>query len=359
MANVTTDPRFYAALQQALQASPVGPINSSAFLQDRDLAMAKAGTLLSYQSYLAQARSWKAARKTVPLSFEREVQAQAAQALSDTRDLAMSALRMISQMKQAEQLDRIMDFAIAGIHAGGPAQIKDLWAHVANDPSARQAMKDQGLTDDLFAAMNDAMSKMDGQLYLKGGKLAMDVTATGQDEVRSVVFKRSAAGQPSNLHDLLTRGQFESMVDQFSQPGAVPLDLMTGAPGDLEMADSVLAGSLQIVQLVAQHKRKLEDTGLETYAGNDPGTLAVLVAIGGIGLLTLLLGAGIMWLGCPSGPLQNRYLCDVGTVLYYLGWAAFIVGFGPPLLALGVGIIFALHDGNYAVVQKGTLPDGA
>ena len=194
--------------------------------------MAKAGTLLSYQSYLAQARSWKAARKTVPAgALSAKSKRRQPKLCPDTRDLAMSALRMISQRKQAEQLDRIMDFAIAGIHAGGPAQIKDLWAHVANDPSARQAMKDQGLTDDLFAAMNDAMSKMDGQLYLKGGKLAMDVTATGQDEVRSVVFKRSAAGQPSNLHDLLTRGQFESMVDQFSQPGAVPLDLMTGAHG--------------------------------------------------------------------------------------------------------------------------------
>ena len=62
------------------------------------------------KSYLAQARSWKAARKTVPPSFEREVQAQ--QPGCSTRDLAMSALRMISQMKQAEQLTE-SDFAIA------------------------------------------------------------------------------------------------------------------------------------------------------------------------------------------------------------------------------------------------------
>ena len=116
----------------------------------------------------------------------------------------------------------------------------------------------------------------------------MDVTATGQDARSARCSRTPAAAQPSNLHDLLTRGQFESMVDQFSQPGAVPLDLMTGAPGDLEMADSVLAGS-SIVQLVAQHKRKLEDTGLRL-------TLVMIQHIGcfgcnrRIGLLTLSTG---------------------------------------------------------------------
>jgi hypothetical protein len=117
--------------------------------------MAKAGTLLSYQSYLAKARAWKASRKSVSLSFEHEVQAQAARALSATRDLAMSTLRMTSQIKQAGQLDRMIDSTIAGTQAGGPAQISDLWGHVANDPSTRQAMRDQSLTDDLFASMND------------------------------------------------------------------------------------------------------------------------------------------------------------------------------------------------------------
>lgn len=343
MANATTDPRFFAALQQALQTSPLGPINSSTFLQDRDLGMEKAGMLLSYQNYLAQARSWKAARKSVPQSFEREVQAQAAQALSDTRDLAASMLRMTSQMKQAGQLDRMIDSTIAGIQAGGPARISDLWAQVSTD-TVKQALKNQGLTDDLFAVINNAMSKVDGRLYLQDAKLAMDVTAAEQEPVRTVTFSRSAAGPPRSLHDLLTRGQFERLVYQFSQPGAAQLDTIPtgpvpGTPSAIEVADLVLAGSVRSVQLVAQHKRKLEDTGLATYAGSDPGTVAAIIFISGITLM--ILGSAIAS-ECNNGHIKlDSDLCKVCFYLFLLGLlATFAVGAG----LVGVPIaIFVIH----------------
>lgn len=335
MPSRTTDPRFYAALQQTLSASTGGPTNSSALLRDKNLALQKASSLLGYQNYLAQARAWKAARMGVSLSFESEVQTQTAQALSDTRDLASSALRMTRHMKQAGHLDRLLSSLTAGVQAGGPAQISDLWGHVANDPSSRQAFKDQGLTDELFAAIHDSMSKLDGRLYLKRGKLAVDVTVTGQDQVRTTVFNHSAAGPPSSLHDLLTRGRFERMVDQFSQPGAVPLDavaldLATGAPSDIEMADLLLAGSVQSVQLMAQHKRKVEDTGLATYAGNDPGT-ALIITLVVAGFASSILGSYLFGKYCPDiGTSDARFaLCSIGCFLIILGFIA--TGFGGDL----------------------------
>ena len=274
----TTDPRFYAALQQSFSASMGGPTNSSVLLKDKDVVLQKAASLASYQSYLAQARTWKASRKSVPLSFERQVQAQAAQALSDTRNLAAATLRMTSQMKQAGYFDRLLSSLIAGVQAGGPAQISDLWAHVTNDSSARQVLRDQGLTDDLFATINDAKNKMDGQILLQDGKLAINLNVVGQSQVRSAVFRSSPVGPPASLHDLLTRGQFERVVEQFGKGDALPLGIAPGVQGELELPDVLAAGAIQSVLGVAQHKRKLEDTGLATYEGADPLTISLIAA---------------------------------------------------------------------------------
>jgi hypothetical protein len=280
--------------------------------------------LLGYQNYLAQARSWKAARKGVPLSFEREVQAQASQALSDTRDMAAATLRMTKHMMQAGALEGVFDSLVAGLQAGGPAQIKDLWNHVANDSSARQVLKDQGLTDDLFTSINETMSKVDGRLLLQGQNVAVELKVAGQDQPRSAVFSRPLAGPPRNLHELLIRGQFERMVEQFNQEDALPLDVVAGAPGDLGIPDVVLAGAVQSVQLLAQHKRKLEDTGLATYTGDDPATIALLV-----GLAVLALGTYLASTYCSkiAGDMEkDPTLCAIGTILFMLSFL--VLGFG-------------------------------
>src|SRR4051812_49150636 len=104
MANTKIDSKFYAALKRMESATLRAPVNSSAIRQDTNLVLAKVSSLLGYQDYLAQARSWKAARKTVPISFEREVQAQASQALSDGHALAAATLRLTNHLKQAGEL---------------------------------------------------------------------------------------------------------------------------------------------------------------------------------------------------------------------------------------------------------------
>lgn len=312
MTKTRTDSRFYDELARAAGSASAGPINTSALLHDKDLALQKAGSLHSYQTFLAQARSWKAARKSVPRSFEREVQLHATQAVADGREIAAATLRSARHLKQAGHLDRVLDSWIAGVKASGPVQVQDLWVDIAEDAQARQTLRDQGLTDTLFAAMDEQMRKMDGQIMLLGGRFAGEVKLTAQAQTQRIVLAHSASGEPRTLHDLLRRGQFEQLVEQFDRGGALAFDLVAVPPREAEIVELAVTGTLFSVQSLAQHKRKLEDTGLATVAGQDPITVLVWVA-----LAMIVIGAIGSAVFC-GGDLDQT-ACTVAQVLLILG----------------------------------------
>jgi hypothetical protein len=329
-----THSKFYAALADAAPSSSRGPVNSGAILRDKHLVLEKASSLLGYQNYLTQARAWKAARKSVPLSFEREVQAQAKEALADARELAAGTLRTTKHLKQAGELDCMLDTWIAGVKASGPVQVQDLWSDLEDDPEARQVLRDEGLTDELWTAISENIKKVEGRLFLQGGKLAGEVKVAGQDRARTVVFAHSSTGMPRTVSELLRRGQFERMVEQFGRAGVLPmgLDVVAGEAREVEIADVVLSGAVLSVQMTAQHKRKLEDTGLATYAGNEPATILLLG-----GLLLIVTGLIISGLSCGDNDHEN--LCTLGKVLMILGLLA--TGGGWFALSTEVGVLFS------------------
>ncbi|GHO78155.1 hypothetical protein KSD_59260 [Ktedonobacter sp. SOSP1-85] len=335
MSNENILSKFYAAMTQSPQLSSQGPINSSAIRQDKKLALEKASSLLSYQNYLTQARSWKAAQKGVPLTFEHEVQAQASQALSDGQTLAAATLRATKHLKQAGRLDHMLNSWIDGVKAAGSVQINDLWNDLTNDPQARQLLKDEGLTEDLWTTLDENMKKLGGLLVLQDGKLVSEVKLAGQEQVQRAVLIHSASGAPQSLDGLLRRGQFERMVEQFDQSNGASLGLVASEPHDLEIADVILSGAFQSVQLLAQHKRKLEDTGLSTYAGNDP-----FIIVFAAGLLSVLIGGYLDTYYCNDG--NDGWVCKLGKVLLFLGILAMIVG----TVGLGVKFIISLNSLN-------------
>jgi hypothetical protein len=310
--------KFHSAIARSLQSSARGPINASALLQDKNVAVQRAASLHGYQTYLTQCRTWKAGHKRVPRAMEHELQAQASQALADARDLATATLRMAKHLKQAGHLDRMLDGWIAGVKASGPVQLQDLWGDIANDAQARQLLRDEGLTEELFAPIGDNMKQLDGRLVLQGGKLASDVKLLSQSRTQRIALTHPASGTSKTLHDLLSRGQFEQMVEQFERGGALSFDLVEGQPRDLEIQDAISVGAILSVQALAQHKRKLEDTGLAAYAGSDPVDAFLIV-----GAILLVVGAIMSVVYCkeddPHGPSGN---CALAAILFILGFAA-------------------------------------
>ncbi len=341
MAESKTDPRFFAAIAQARGLLSRGPVNSTAIAADHSLVLTRASNLLAYQNYLSAARSRKASSGGVPSSFELEVQAHASQALSDVRDLAASTLRNVSRLKQAGTLDQALDTWIAGVQAAGSVQAQDLWSEVINDPATPQLLKDHGIADGVWTAASGNMKSVNGRFFLQGGKLTSEANIAGSNQVRTIAFTRSATGQPRTIHELLRRGQFDRAVDQFSQPNALLPGLVTGQARDVEIPDLMLAGAVQSVQLLAQHRRKLQDVGLATQAGNDPLSIGLVV-----GFLIGAIGLYLVTQYCPAGsPAGHGTACKVGLVLAFL---AFLIVGG----VTGTGLlwdfflVFGLHEFN-------------
>ena len=334
MRDTETDPRFYAALGQS---SSEGPINLSAMLQDHNLVLGKAASLLGYREYLSQARSWKAARRSAPLAFEREVQVQATQALADTRDLATAALHITRHLRVAGGLDRMLDSWIAGVRTSGPVQAQHLWSDVVNDPAARDLLRAEGLSNDLFSSVDESMKGLNSRIGVQDGELSAELEVGGH--ARHVALTHSAR-PPRTLEDLLTRGQFERMVERFGEVGALSLDVVAREHGGSEAAELVLGGAILSVQSVAQHKRKLEDTGLATYAGQDPLSIAFVA-----GLLAIAIGGYLKAKYCTGD--DDGVACKIGEVLFILGLVTLIVGVGY------FGVNFALSLNSLNVLNLG------
>jgi hypothetical protein len=329
--------KFYAAVAALPRghAPGRGPINAHAIQRDANLVLAKATSLLGYQQYLSQARSWKAQAKALPQGFEREVQAQAGSALADTQALASSVLRMTNQFKQSGELDRMLGDWIATIGQAGPIHTADLLADLENQASIRQSLQAEGISDDVWNSLIANLKNVDGSLSVQEGKLTAQMKVPGQDKPRDLAFAPSATGMPQTLSDLLRRGSFERLTGLFLQTGgAGKPHLLPGPPRDLELADVVLSGSILSVQAMAAHSRGLQDAGLAKYAGSSVTAVLEVVFLGALGI-----GLVLTEKYCGSPGSQGSAGCRAGLVLNILG----MLGFAG-LLLIGLGNLGSLLD---------------
>jgi hypothetical protein len=274
---------------------------------------------------LLQARSWKASHKIIASGFEREVQSQSRQALEDARQIAAASLRITSHLNQAGLLDQALKGWATALKASGSIQIKGLWDRFAT-PGIRQALQDRGLTEHLFTALDEHIRKIEGRLFLKHGNVAAEFRTARNASFRRLVLTASAAGLPKSLGQLLKQGQFERMMEQLNQRGAVSIPLSAAVPEQLNVMDIFLGGAIVAVQSVARHKRNLQDVGLVTYTGADPAT-ALLLA----GFIITAIGASLLAF-CGS----HGDVCIAGRILLILG--LLVVGGGAWLLPAGVAL---------------------
>ena len=303
--------KFYTALASMPEAvaTPM-PINAQTIQRDASLVLAKVTSLLGYQQYLAQARDWKAQAKAIPVGFEREVQSQAASALTDTQALASAALRMTNQFKQSSELDRMLSRWIAAIGQSGPVQTADLVADLENETAIRQIRQAEGITDEIWSNLIQNLKNLEGSLSLQNGKLIAQVKIPGQDQPRNIALAPSAIGMPQTLYDLLQRGSFERLTELFLQ--GANLNVLPGPERDLELADLVLAGSILSVQSMADHSRGLQDAGLAKYAGNSALAVWALIA-----LAVYVIGALLKEYCGDSGDAATA-ACVTGNILEIL-----------------------------------------
>jgi hypothetical protein len=262
------------------------------------------------------------------------VYAQATAALSDARELAAATLRITRSLNQAGLLDHALTSWMASIKTSGPVQIKDLWNNVANNASTKQLLQQNGLTDDLFHAITETIGKLEGRVSAQRGKLMVEGKLAGQDRTRITVIRTSFNQPPTNVAELLNQGQFELLMQRFSETGARSIPLIKGKPRDLLPSEIVFAGAIQTVQGMAEHKRRLQDTGLATYAGNEHW-----VALALLGIVLTLVGGALSSKYC-QGRDANTAACIVGVLLLILGIAVLAVVAGAIVSTGVLGTLF-------------------
>jgi len=197
-----------------------------------------------------------------------------------------------------------------------------VWRDLAADPETRRILADEGVTDEMWSAIDDNMQKLEGRVFLQEGKLAAEVRLAGQDRAHQAVFGRTPGGRSVNVSDLLRRGQFERLVEEFSRGAPLPpaLDVVGGDPHEVDLAEIDLSGTLLASQLMAQHRRKLEDTGLAVQSGN-----AVFLAVAAGVVLAGLIGKALMDHYCPEPGGLNAAACVLGLVLFFAAMVAMMV----------------------------------
>jgi hypothetical protein len=324
--------RVHAARDRASHPH-LDPINAATFESDRNLALAKAGGLAAYQKYLTDVRAAKARRKGASLAFERNVQAQARQALGDLGAFSGAALRITQQMNQTNFWSQALDHMRTALGAG-PVSAKQMWTELQQNDQYKSALRGHGLSDDIASAVTEAISNFDANLVMHRGKVAIETRVAGEGQPRRLSLK-APAGRPTSIADLLRRSQFEKVVSAFTNQEPVYLEAVSaGRVLDYEPCDLFAYGAVAGRQRMAEHVRKLEDTGLATYQGNDP--LTFFVAALAIGLFLGVVGATILYL-CdhPTEEVeQPDWVCTAGFVMVFLA-----------IIILGALTAIAIIDG--------------
>src|SRR5262249_36947389 len=181
----------------------------------------------------------------------------------------------------------------------------------------RSALRSHGVTDEAAAAATDAISRLDARLIMNGSKVSIETRVAGETAPRRLSLKASP-GRPTGIADLLLRSQLEQVVSAFTHQDAVYVEATSaGRALDSEPGNLFVFGAVTARQRVAEHVRKLEDSGLATYQGNDPFTF--LVAALAVSLFLGLVGATILYL-CdhPCEVSQPDWVCTAGLVMVYL-----------------------------------------
>jgi hypothetical protein len=312
MPAASTVPKFIRELDRSLARSARGaagaPVNSRALLRERDRVTGSATDLLGYWKYLAKARRWKAARGGAPAAFEAEVRSQAARALASARELAAATLRTTSHLANAGELERTVSAWSAAAGSAGPVRVEALWDELTKDDGARRLFREQGVSDALFAGMDQQMRRLGGRVTARGARLDAELELSGADGTRRASLTASRADRRRGVADLV---------------GAPVTTPRSGS--EVDLASVIAAGAALTVREVARHKRKLDDTGLATYAGEGPAAVAgILIAVG-----IILIGVGEIGSAvyCDhEGKDYDETLCRWSRILTIIGALAILGG---------------------------------
>jgi hypothetical protein len=309
------DKAFHAAFAQERGARGAALLNPASVRRELERALSAATTLASYRDFLAAGRAHKAARRGASLEFERELAAQADGALQAARQLGAATLRSARHIRNAGRFDDALDSWLDALRATRTVRLRDVLADVFEDPTAREALEEAGLTQPIRTEISGALESVEFLASAKAGALRVEIPDGDGGNPHTVTIARDPRpGRPRNVADLLAQGRFDAITDALDKSRFAISDVVVPAAGpapDREPSELLLTGSMMIVQRTARHRRGLQDAGLALHEGRDPGTAGVILVAAAV----LAVAAFALALMCGEG---NETACTVGAILFGL-----------------------------------------
>jgi hypothetical protein len=286
-------------------------------------AVQAAEALRAYRGFLDGAREHKAGRGTLP-ALEREVLAQARHAQAELRALSAASLRIARHLRGTGLLGDVLAATRAALKQAGRVSLADLLADVLDDPETAKAVSDLGMSHATLEAITAVVAGTDVTLEADDAGLRARSARAGRD-VRLV--GRAPAARPESPGGLIFGRLFDAALDRWETPGAFPFDVAEvrparrGQPIVSDPLDAMLAAAVATRQEMARHVRKLEDTGLATYAGREPASLLTAAGIIGTVASVLLAVGGVLSLVCAAEGRPGSSACIAGSFLLAIAFA--------------------------------------
>jgi hypothetical protein len=345
------------------------PLNRATWADDRAVVVENAGRLLDYQRFLADARAVKAKRKGASASFERSVLAQAQRARADLDGFSRSAVQMVQQLNHTDLWNQTLSRGAQTLRQTGPTGLDAMWAELTKTEEARTEFAKHGLSPQVTAAVTEAFGRIEATVSSRDGKVFVEARQSGDNQRRRVALSATPS-RPKDLSQLLRRSQFDQVMSALTNGQPMYVEAVPAANAAAYTPPDLFAfGVAASRQRMHEHVRKLEDTGLATYEGNDPvsfivGMLALAIFLGLVGSIILELCDD------PDAAVQQPdWVCAGGALLVMIslgllgGIAAIFFIDGVAVAAIGwFAFIILLHEADvhrdqlFPDFQPGTIP---
>jgi hypothetical protein len=328
------------------------PFNPHTFERERVSAMQSVESLMAYQQFLADARAAKARRRRVSQAFERNVQQQSRQALSDLGGLLNHTLHTVGQINQTDFWSDFLQRSGAALADTGPMTANEIWQDMRGRPEVMSALAAHGLTNSMVAICDNVVATVHGVAKTTEGRLVFEIPPAIGGPSRTISLSPDRA-RPQTVEELLAQPSFNQLAAALSREDSGFVGVSSGSPATCDAGALLACGALATHQLMVDHVRKLEDTGLTVHAGGEPGTL---IALAVIGLVLFIVGVLVVNECDPTqaAPLPD-WACAVGYLLLIVGLILIAAGTAGALLPFVKSKGIAILAGVFVDIEVGVV----
>lgn len=347
--------RMLAALQRLIPQEPIAIHAGHGEETLRDL-LKEAEGLRGYEQFLEILRERKA---TTDRSERLEASAllEARNAEARARTLSTLATRVAMAMAGGGALQLCMSDYRAALEESGPAQARDLWAEAIATPGMKEYMDSLGVGDNMLARCTDALQRLDLEFSADPAGILVRSIKDG----RRVALGAGGTKSAAPLRDLLFASRLDAAMAMLADGHEVPLVTEPfGADEDPAIVDpalGIVAAAATMRAELARHVRKLEDTKLATYEGQDPTGGAIALGLLIVGIIFAGIGSTILIFcsnedgGFNNGPgdIKDQNVCLIGRILLLMGFGVAAIGGGL------LGLTYLVYGGVFLGASHGVI----